>query len=232
MTQNFPISPPSFNPAESLSDEGLYDFFENKIKFGIEKVAPAQIISYNRSTNRAVVQILASEITSTGQKLPRQPLKDIPVFIFNGGGFSFSFPVQAQDIGWIIAADRDISIFKKLLQTFAPATYEKHRYEDGFFLPANINGFNISSGDENSVILTSLDGSTKLTVQEGLITMTAANSTFNGNVAINGNLTVTGTITATETITSNSDVISGTISGKTHTHTGVTTGTGITGTPQ
>ena len=56
--------------------------------------------------------------------------------------------------------------------------------------------------------------------------MTAANIVFNGNTTVNG------TLTATDTITSNVDVVAETISGKTHTHTGVTTGSGTTGLPQ
>ena len=52
------------------------------------------------------------------------------------------------------------------------------------------------------------------------ISITASTTlTINGDVKINGKLQATGTIDADGKITSKDDCISGTISGKTHTHT-------------
>lgn len=49
--------------------------------------------------------------------------------------------------------------------------------------------------------------------------------TFNGDLIIDGTLTVTGDVIAT------GDVVAGTVSLKNHTHSGVTTGAGISGPP-
>ena len=92
---------PSINPAETNSESGKNDFLFDKLLGKIEKIAPAQIISYDRQKNRAVVQILNQSITSEGGKLTRQPLKDIPALVLYGGDFVLSFPIKTGDIGWI-----------------------------------------------------------------------------------------------------------------------------------
>jgi phage baseplate assembly protein V len=73
-------------------------------------------------------------------------------------------------------------------------------------------------------------------------------ATIQGNAQIDGNLNVTGIIswshgtlgntaaitgdlTATGTVTGQTDVVAGTISGKTHDHSGVQTGSGVSGPP-
>lgn len=220
------ISLPSYSPADKNSEAGFIDFLIDKVALKIEKVAPAQIISYNRSTNRATVQILNQIITSTGEKMPRDTISNIPVLMLSGGGFTLSFPIKEKDIGWIIAADRNISVFKQLLSIFTPADYRKHKYQDGFFIPDKVKGFDISPDESNAVLLTSEDGLTKISIKNDAITITAKETVLNGNITVNGSISTTGTIT------SSTDVISAGISGKSHTHGGVEAGGASTGAPQ
>lgn len=220
MSNQQSISIPSYNPSDIQDRAGFLKFFGSKLSSKIQKVIPAQVVSYDRATNRAVVKILALDITSTGEKLEMKPFPNIPVLMLSGGGFTFSFPVKENQTGWLIAADRDISVFKSLLSVFTPASYRQHQYEDGFFIPDKVNGFQIAESEADAVILTSLDGATKITLQDGQAVITAA------SVVINGNLTVDGTITAS------GDVTGANISLSTHTHGGVQTGGGSTGTPQ
>ena len=206
---------------------------QKKIFSKLEKIAPAKVISYNRTTNRAEVQILPQDSTSTGEKLPRRPLVNIPALNLGGGGFVFSFPIQAGDVGWIFAADKDISVFKQLLQEYAPNTYRKHRYDDSFFIPDNINGFTISADDAAAVLLSSLDGTTKISVKNGQVSITATNTVVNATAAtINAPTTINGDVTVNGTLTASTDVVGGGISLKTHTHGGVTAGGASTGAPQ
>lgn len=216
---------PSYNPADS-SDVGLANFQQQKIFLNLEKIAPAEVVSYDRITNRAVVKILNLSLYSNGTNLAKKNVPDVPVYMMSGGGFVFSFPLKQGDKGWLMATDCDISVFKTLLKTFVPATLRRHRYESSFFMPDYIKGINISTDDTGAVVLTSEDGATKISIKNGTITTTAANNIFNGNVQVNG------TITATQTITSDVDVIAGGISGKNHTHSGVEPGAGNTGAPQ
>jgi phage baseplate assembly protein gpV len=216
---------PAHNPGDN-GEVGLLNFQAEQIAMKIEKVAPAEIISYDRKTNRATVQILNQSLYANGSKLTKKPIPDIPVYMMSGGGFIFSFPVKKGDKGWIIAADRNISTFKTLLTVFTPASLRKHKYEDGFFLPDYIKGINITTDDEGAVVLTSEDGTTKISIKNGQITQTAAKNIINGDLQINGSVAATGTIT------SDVDVISAGISGKNHTHSGVQPGSGNTGVPQ
>ncbi len=183
------ISTPSYNPADTKSYTGFIDFLIDKILFKIEKVAPAQVISYDRTTNRAQVQILYQNITSTGEKLTKAPLQNIPVLMLNGGGFSLSFPVKENDTGWVIAADRDISVFKQLLNVFAPNTYRKHQYVDSFFIPDKVNGFEISEGEADAVLLTSTDGNTKISISQSGVNITSGLTSVNGAVNVSQSLT-------------------------------------------
>lgn len=209
--QNETISTPSYNTADILSETGQLEFFQKILFMKMEKVAPAQIISYDRDKNRATVQILNYSITSTGDKIARKPLNDIPVQVFGGGEFCLSFPIKQGDIGFLIASDSDISVWKKLLQLFAPATYQKHRYKDGIFFPLILNGFTFSADENNAVLLTSTDGNTKISLKPDYITISAKNTVINTTISeinattatitaqstINGNLTVNGNITST-----------------------------------
>lgn len=214
------ISIPSYNPADIQSRAGLLEFFGSKLKSSIQKVTPARVVTYNRQSNRAEVQILALDVTSTGAKLKAKPIPNIPVLILAGGGFTLSFPVTSGQLGWLIAADVDISTFKTQLDTFTPAGYRQHQYEDAFFIPASIGGITSGQGEENAVILSSADGTTKITLTNGQAVITA------GSIVMNGDLTVNGTITAS------GDVTGANISLSTHTHGGVETGAGNTGVPQ
>lgn len=177
MSDNFTVVKPSYNPADTQNLSGVLDFYAKKILMQIEKAAPAKIISYDRDTNRAVIQILNYSITSDGDNVARKPLADIPVFCFGGGDTVLSFPIKEGDLGFLYASDGDISVFKKLLQIFAPATYQKHKYKDGVFYPLILNGFTIAADDKEAVVLSSLDGQTKISLKDGNITLDGANIT-------------------------------------------------------
>ena len=220
MSNQQSISIPSFNPADVQGQAGLLTFFGNKLKSGIQKVTPARIVSYDRATNRAIVQILTLDITSTGEKLEAKPIPNIPVLMLSGGGFTFSFPVTENQIGLLIAADKDISTFKTQLNSFTPASYRQHQYEDGIFIPLSIPGLTAAKSEETAVILTSDDGASKIILQNGQAVITASSTVINGNLTVNG------------TITASGDVTGANISLSTHTHGGVQTGGGSTGAPQ
>jgi len=213
-------SMPSYNPADAQSQTGMYEFIIKQVMSKLEKVAPAQILSYDRKRNRARVQILAQDITSNGEILPRVPIGNVPALMLAGGGFVISFPIKKDDIGWLVTSDRDISIFKNLLKMFAPNTYRKHKYESSFFIPDKVSGFEVSEEDTDALLITSYDGKTKLSIKPNEITLTAPTTTINGNLQVNGQINATG------------DVLGAGISLSTHIHSGVEPGSGTTGTPQ
>lgn len=240
------ISTPSINPADTSSEAGVLEFLQKKILSRIEKVAPAQVVEYDRTTNRATLQILPYELTTDGDKLTRPQLVNIPILTLSGGGFWFGFPVAIGDIGWIVACDRDISVFKQQLAEYSPNTYRKHKYDDSFFIPDKINEYTIAEDDATAVLISSLDGTTRISIKDGQVTITTANvvvnstatevnaetATVTAETTINGNLTVNGDVTINGSATASGDVIGAGISLSGHIHGGVTGGSGTTGTPQ
>lgn len=82
----------------------------------------------------------------------------------------------------------------------------------------------IQATDDNKQPNINITASTNVNINATNVSITATDSTLNGNVTIDGNLEVTGDSTLTGTGT--------TIAGKnflSHTHSGVTTGAGVTG---
>lgn len=131
---------PSHNPADENTLDGLNNVLIDKISMGIQCVMPAIIQSYDKTTNRAVVKPAITGVASQGQKVSKEPYIDIPVLKLSGGGIFVSFPIKQGDTGWLVACDRNISIFKQNLEESAPNDYRKHKFEDSFFIPDSING--------------------------------------------------------------------------------------------
>lgn len=182
---------PAYNPADANTLSGLNNILQDKLSMNIECAIPGIVQSYDRNTNRAVVKPAITGIASQGQKVSKEPLINIPVFCMSGGGIVMSFPVQTGDKGWLIANDRNISIFKQNLEESAPNDYRKHQFIDAFFLPDKINDINFLQEDDGAFVIQTLTGSTKITLKEGVITLTAPSVVVNGDTVINGSLTVT-----------------------------------------
>jgi hypothetical protein len=138
---------PSHNPADETTLDGLNNVLIDKISMGIQNVIPAIVQSYDKATNRAIVKPAITGVASQGQKISKEPYIDIPVLNLSGGGFIISFPIKQGDTGWLVACDRNISIFKQNLTESAPNDYRKHKFEDGFFIPDKINTFVLNSID-------------------------------------------------------------------------------------
>lgn len=139
----------SENPADNGTLEGLNDFLQDKIYLHLEKVIPGIVESYNASTNTATIKPAITGIATLGAKVPKDTLINIPVLQLGG---IFKFPVSAGMTGWLIASDRDISIFKSIKQETAPNTPRKHKYQDSFFIPDSINS---SVSDELTIDISS-----------------------------------------------------------------------------
>ena len=172
---------PLHNPADENTLDGLNNVLIDKISMGIQNVIPAIVQSYDKATNRAIVKPAITGVASQGQKISKEPYIDIPVLNLSGGGFIISFPIKQGDTGWLVACDRNISIFKQNLTESAPNDYRKHKFEDGFFIPDKIN--NTPSSNTNSLLIQNSTGTIQLE-----LTDTGLNIT--GDTSIVGNLTV------------------------------------------
>ena len=102
---------PSIDPADNDSLVGSITFAFKKLLQQVNGMLPAQVIAYDRTTNRVQVQILITILTTDGSQVPRPQVASLPVLIMGGGGFTISFPIKEGDFGWVLANDRDISLF-------------------------------------------------------------------------------------------------------------------------
>jgi hypothetical protein len=161
MTKQF--SPPSMNLADLNDPVGVVRLILTKFLQGVDDMLPAKVLSYDRTTNRAQVQPLIAMVTTDNRQITRAPVASVPVLQLGGGGFVASFPINAGDLGWIKANDRDISFFKKTLKNASPNTQRKHSFEDALFIPdVMLQGVTIASEDVGNLVIQNLAGTVKI----------------------------------------------------------------------
>lgn len=210
---------PAREPSDTTSLEGLCRMLKDITLMDMEKVLPGVVQSYDRVNNRAVVKPAITGIASLGQKIPKNPLINIPVLTLQGGGIYMSFPLKQGDKGWLVACDRDISIFKQCLAESAPNSYRKHCFNDAFFIPDKINSISLAEEDDGAFVISAENGSAKFALKDGEIKITGK-TTIIGDTEISGKLTVS------------DEVIGNGIALSTHVHGGVQSGSGSSGGPQ
>lgn len=158
----------------------------------VDDMLPATVVSYNAATNRAVVKPLSVMVDSAGKQIEREPIGDIPVYRYGGGGFVVTLPVQPGDFGWLKASDRDITHNLTATGTQArPQTGRTHSFSDGMFYPdtaANVPG---ASGSEMS--MRSISGGSKLDIGSSNIGLTSSTmaatiptTTWDGDITMFG----------------------------------------------
>lgn len=188
---------PAYNPADVNTLDGLNNALQDKILMNMEKVLPGIVQSYDRNANRAIIQPAITGVASQGQKVTREPLINVPVFCMSGGGIVLSFPLKQGDTGWLIAADRNISIFKQNLEESAPNDYRKHTFQDSFFIPDKINDISVSGEDENAFVLQTLTNTTKISLEDNKIDISAGSGASAVNIDDSSINTETTTIEVT-----------------------------------
>lgn len=214
---------PNYNPADTQDLGGLLNLVKKNLMRELRVCLPGVVESFDRSANRVTVTPAITLQTTSGECLKLPSIADIPVCTVGGGGFVSSFPLQQGDTGWLIFADKDISLFKES-ETISPAnTLRKHNLADAIFIPDIMGKATISASD--GAVWQTLDGSVKTVLKTTGVEVT-------GDVSITGDLSVTGSITSTGTITADVDVVAGEISLLTHVHGGVTSGSSTTGVAQ
>lgn len=192
---------PSLNPADNGTLAGSITFAFHKLLQNVNGMLPAQVLSYDRSTNRVEVQLLINIVGTDGSSYPRPQLAAIPVFVFGGGGFRLSFPLKAGNQGWVIANDRDISNFLNSYSQTTPNTARIKNFSDGVFFPDVMNGLDtISSIDANNAVLQNNSGTVTISISETGVKITSPKIDFDlgsptNIMNVNGSIVATGTIT-------------------------------------
>lgn len=179
---------PSRNPAKNGTLGGLLQLAFRKSLESTDGQLPCKVISYNRTTNKAVVQPLINIVTTDGAQHDHGQYLNVPVLALGGGGFCVTFPLVAGDLGWIEASDRDISLFvqsvKKGMASAKPNTFRIHSFEDGRFIPDAFTQYTHSSEDNANMIIQSYGGTVKIALGTGLININADTVTVNSKNAV------------------------------------------------
>lgn len=229
-------APPSIDPADLDSLTGTIRFAFNKMFQDVNGMLPAQVVAFNRTTNRVQVQPLIAVLTTNNTLVTRPQIASIPVFQIGGGGAVLNFNLNPGDLGWILASDRDISVFLQGYAASPPGTQRMADFADSLFIPNVMTGFTINPEDTNNAVLQSIDGTKRIsiwpdkiktTVTDGTntatweITSTQVTITALNGLVVNGPMTVTGLLDTTGGLTA---------SGSGSTPINITGNVGITGT--
>lgn len=182
-----------------------------------DNMLPAQVVAYDRTNIIATVKPLIQLVTTADTLISRNPLSKIPVVALGGGGFVVNFPLTVGDLGWILAADRDISLYLQYLRESPPNTGRIHKFEDGLFIPDIFRKYTIAGEDSSAMVIQALDSTTRLAIDNGQIRATIGSTkivattssvttttthivdnvtdhTINGNLIVNGMTTLNGGI--------------------------------------
>lgn len=235
-----PHANPSRDPANSDSLLGLARQVLDKFLQNVDDMLPARVVSYDRATNRAMVIPMVKVLTTDGRQIGRAQVASIPAMMFGGGGAALSFNLQAGDLGWIKANDRDISLILQGYADGAPNTLRKHSFQDAVFIPDVMTGLTIAGEDAGNAVLQTVDGAIKvalwpdrLKLAAGALSITLGPTgidvvgevTFHDGMAALQGLNVTG-----HSVLQGGAEIGG-IEFGTHEHTGVLVGGANTGGP-
>ena len=193
------------------SDSNMLDYFVRSI---MGRMATATLVQVKAVTNAGEVsavglidvQPMVAQLDGHGKPMPHGIIHNVPYARIQGGTAAFILDPKVNDIGIAIFAHRDISAVKNSKAPANPGSRRKFDWADALYVGGVLNG-----------------------VPAQYIRFTSA-----GEIELKpaSKVTVLGDLTATGTITGATDVVGGGKSLKTHLHTGVQTGGGVSGPPQ
>lgn len=217
---------PSQDPADTLTLAGGLRAVFNKLMQGTDVQLPAKVLSYDRVNNVATVQPLIALLTTSGETVSKPSIARVPVVALGCSGFAINFPLKADDLGWIMACDRDISIYMQSLRESSPNTLRLHSFEDAVFVPDAMSKFDASAVASNAMTIQSADGSVRVELSPTEVKIVAPTVTVQAST-----VTVTGATTFNNHVDMPAGARIGGIEFATHKHLGVTTGGGTSGGP-
>lgn len=197
---------------------------EGRLK-DLHTAMPGIIVSFDAATQTATVQPAIKRIF-TGLGAVNLPLcVDVPVAFPGGGDFFLTFPVKQGDECILLFSERAIDYWHVSGGTQLPAEYRLHDLSDAIAVVGlNSQPKKLSNLQMDGAELRSRDRST-------YIRLSSDGIHIKGNIIHDGDTTQTGNLTVSGTVTGTTNVVAGNKSLKTHTHSGVQTGTGNTGQP-
>lgn len=200
----------SLDPANGSSGApGAFRQILRKFLQGTDGMLPGVVIAV-QGRDFVTVQPQIMIVGTNGQQVARAQIQKVPIFIMGAGKFCISFPVTPGDFGWVIASDRDISLFVQTMTNSPPNTDRLHNFSDAVFIPDAMRQWSLASEDAANTVWQSYDGTIKIALGTTQIKIVHPTKV----------LIDCPQVVCTGTITGQIDVLSGpnNISGKGHTH--------------
>lgn len=192
------------------------------IQQAINGMATATVVEVKAVDGGTVdVLPLVSQIDGKDTGVPHNTIHGMPYFALQAGVSAVLLKPKVGDIGLAVFCHSDISSVKATKKAALPASRRRYAWADGIYL----GGLPMMNAAPTQFI--------ELDDDEGITIQAAAGRKIKliGDVEITGNVDHTGNLHSSGTITGDTDVIAAGKSGKTHTHSGVQTGSGNTGAP-
>lgn len=180
---------PDIDPANNESLAGTLQFAFYKFMQNMNGLLPAQVIKYDRTTNRVQIQLMIAVVTTQGAQVSRPQIASVPVLVLGGGDVFLSFNLQAGDLGWLAANDRDISLFLQSYTETAPNTGRIKNFADGVFIPDIMKGYTIDPSDASNAVLSTKDGTIRISIGASGVKITAPTVTIDGAEHVTGVIT-------------------------------------------
>lgn len=162
---------PSYNPADLTTTAGMLDYIYRCNSMDTDNCMPAVVESYDRKKNVATVKPCINITAATGETIERESIT-ATVLSMCGAKFIINFPLEKGDTGWLITADRDISIFREQRKVINANTNRIHSIEDSFFIPDRVNDFKVEAEDEKNLVIQNLDRNIRISVAQDKIKIT------------------------------------------------------------
>lgn len=162
---------PSYNPADLTTTAGMLNYIFRCNSMTTDNCIPAIVEKYDRKKHVVTVKPCINITAATGETIERESLP-ATVMSICGGNFIMNFPLKEGDTGWLITADRDISLFREQRKVINANTDRIHSIEDSFFIPDRVNDFKVEEEDENNLIIQTLGRNVKISIGEDEIKIT------------------------------------------------------------
>jgi len=246
-------------PRDVASDYATIQFVVQQLMRGMATSTLVRVMACTNNGGLVAVgtvdvQLLVDQVTGDGQTVPHGTVFKAPYTRLQGGTNAVILDPQPGDLGVCVFASRDISAVKsdpaaardrQPIAGASPGSKRCYSLSDAMYIGGMLNGvpvqfvqFNADGIRIVSPTRVRIEAPTIDLIAEDVVNIQAPAINLKGDVAqtdgdvtMAQNLDVTGNIHSAATITGDTDVIAGTISGKTHTHSGVTPGGGTSGPP-
>lgn len=203
------------NPADVATEFATLQFLVQQMLSRVQTLTLVRIVDCTNEggivpAGTVTVQPLVNLMSGDRVAFKHLPLYKLPYLRVQGGANAVIMDPQPGDIGLAGFCSRDISAVKAAKDIANPGSFRQFDMADGIYIGGCLNGV------PTQYVVLNEEGVT--VVSPTAITLQAPTITLDGQVEATGDVHTPGTITG------DTDVIAGTISGKTHTHTSAAPG--------